>query len=180
MFRSASRVIAAVLGSTALAAAAVLPAAAAGHPHDPRPQRSSVVLGAIQYDSPGRDDGSRRSLNAEWVTVRNTGRHAVNLRGWTLSEGRHQVYRFGHLVLRGHQSVRVHTGHGRDTHRDVYQDRRNVRVGQPLRHRGAAQRPPPRRGHRELGPPPRWRAGRARSRPLIDEGRQLIPAAPEA
>ncbi|MFG2890921.1 lamin tail domain-containing protein [Streptomyces sp. NPDC048248] len=125
MFRSASRVIAAVLGSTALAAAAVLPAAAAGHPHDPRPQRSSVVLGAIQYDSPGRDDGSRRSLNAEWVTVRNTGRHAVNLRGWTLSEGRHQVYRFGHLVLRGHQSVRVHTGHGRDTHRDVYQDRRN-------------------------------------------------------
>ena len=126
MFRSASRIAASVLGSVALAATAVLPAAADGHRQDPRPQRSAVELGPVQYDSPGRDDGSRRSLNAEWVTVRNTGRHAVNLSGWTLVEGRHHlVHRFHHLVLEGHRSVRVHTGIGRDDRRDVYQDRRH-------------------------------------------------------
>jgi hypothetical protein len=43
------------------------------------------VLGSIQYDSPCRDNRSNRSLNAEWVTVTNTSRHAVNLRGWTLT-----------------------------------------------------------------------------------------------
>lgn len=94
----------------------------------PRPQpagqRSAVVLGAIQYDSPGRDNGSNRSLNAEWVTVTNTGRHSVNLRGWTLSDESNRTYRFD-LRLPGRSSVRVHTGVGRDTARDVYQDRRN-------------------------------------------------------
>ncbi|MFI5754923.1 lamin tail domain-containing protein [Streptomyces sp. NPDC051569] len=121
MFRSASRTAAVVMGSAALAATAVLPAAAAGHAPAPRPARSAVVLGAVQYDSPGRENRSNRSLNAEWVTVSNTGRAAVNLRGWTLTdEGRH-VYRFKNLRLAGKQSVRVHTGAGRDTLHDVYQ-----------------------------------------------------------
>ncbi len=69
-------------------------------------------------------DGSNRSLNAEWVTVKNTGRHAVNLTGWTLtSRHTHATYRF-HLRLGGYRQVRVRTGRGHDTMRDVYQDRR--------------------------------------------------------
>ncbi|TRV77997.1 lamin tail domain-containing protein [Streptomyces sp. 130] len=125
MSRSARRITAAVLASGALVAAAALPAAADGHDrgrghHAPRP---TVVLGKIQYDSPGRDNGSNRSLNAEWVTVTNTGRHAVNLRGWTLSDESHRTYRFD-LRLPGRSSVRVHTGVGRDSRHDVYQDRR--------------------------------------------------------
>ncbi|MEU2166062.1 lamin tail domain-containing protein, partial [Streptomyces sp. NPDC019208] len=87
--------------------------------------RSTVVIGQVQYDSPGRDDHSNRSLNAEWVEVRNTGRHAVNLRGYTLSDRDGNRYRFDHLRLNGRSSVRVHTGIGRDTRTDVYQDRRN-------------------------------------------------------
>ncbi|MFF1838401.1 lamin tail domain-containing protein [Streptomyces sp. NPDC058231] len=121
MSHSARRLTATVLTAGALVAAAALPAAADSHV---RPaQYSAVVLGAIQYDSPGRDTGSNRSLNDEWVTVSNTSRHTVNLRGWTLSDESRRTYRFN-LSLAGRSSVRVHTGIGRDTSRDVYQDLR--------------------------------------------------------
>lgn len=129
MSRSARRITATVIASGALLAAAALPAAADGHGrgHDhghskPAP-RSAVVLGKVQYDSPGRDNGSNRSLNGEWVTVTNTGRSSVNLRGWTLSDESHRTYRFD-LRLAGRSSVRVHTGVGRDNSHDVYQDLR--------------------------------------------------------
>ncbi|WP_406491941.1 lamin tail domain-containing protein [Streptomyces sp. NBC_00846] len=128
MSRSARRFTAAVLASGALVAAAALPATADehGHGHRRTNERQAVVLGAIQYNSPGRYSGSNRSLNSEWVTVTNTGRHAVNLRGWTLSDESRRTYRFN-LRLAGRSSVRVHTGIGRDTDRDVYQDlRRHV------------------------------------------------------
>ncbi|MFB1044440.1 lamin tail domain-containing protein [Streptomyces chrestomyceticus] len=124
MSRSA-RLAAVALGSAALTVTAALPAAATGAHTLPAPHRSPVVIGAVQADSPGRDDGSNRSLNAEWVTVKNTSHRPVNLKNWTLtSERTHQTYRFRHLRLGGRQEVRVHTGHGRDTWRDVYQDRR--------------------------------------------------------
>ncbi|MCX0242347.1 lamin tail domain-containing protein [Streptomyces drozdowiczii] len=130
MSRSARRITAAVLASGALVAAAALPAVADGRDHGRdhgrghHAPRSAVVLGKVQYDSPGRDNGSNRSLNGEWVTVTNTGRHTVNLRGWTLSDESHRTYKFD-LRLPGRSSVRVHTGVGRDTRHDVYQDRRS-------------------------------------------------------
>ena len=124
MSRLFTRLAATALASGALIAAAALPAAA-DHDHHGRPQqqRSSVVLGSIQYDSPGRDDRSRWSLNAEWVEVTNTGRRAVDLDGWTLSDRDGHTYRFNHLYLGGRSTVRVHTGSGRDSNHDVYQDR---------------------------------------------------------
>ncbi|MFI6728860.1 lamin tail domain-containing protein [Streptomyces sp. R-74717] len=85
---------------------------------------SKVVLGDIQYNSPGRDDFSNRSLNGEWVEVTNTGRRAVNLDGWTLSDRDGNRYRFDDLRLAGRATLRVHTGRGRDTCTDVYQNRR--------------------------------------------------------
>ncbi|MFI0790034.1 lamin tail domain-containing protein [Streptomyces lydicus] len=127
MFRHASRIAAAVLGSAALVATAALPATAVGHhgPASHHQARSAVVLGPIQYDSPGRDDRSNRSLNAEWVTVKNTGRWPVTLKGWTLSNKSGHSYRFGNVRLAGHSQVRVHTGIGRDNRFDLFQDRRN-------------------------------------------------------
>ncbi len=91
----------------------------------PRLRASTVILRpAISRHLRTVHDGSNRSLNAEWVTVKNTGRHAVNLTGWTLTSRRtHATYRF-HLRLGGYQQVRVHTGRGHDTMRDVYQNRR--------------------------------------------------------
>jgi hypothetical protein len=124
MSRFITRLAAIALSSGALVAAAALPATAAGRDdHGRQQQRSSVVLGAIQYDSPATawDNRSNRSLNAQWVTVTNTGQHAVNLSGWALTDADHHTYRFDHLRLGGRQ---FHTGAGRDTGHDLYQDRR--------------------------------------------------------
>ncbi|MFI1769880.1 lamin tail domain-containing protein [Streptomyces sp. NPDC020800] len=112
----------------AVAAAAVgavaLPAAAADH-HPARPHRPVVYISAVQADSPGRDDRSNRSLNREWVDITNGSRRAVNLDGWSLSDEDGHTYTFRHYRLDGRSTVRVHTGIGRDSRTDVFQDRRN-------------------------------------------------------
>ncbi|MGQ4511651.1 lamin tail domain-containing protein [Streptomyces sp. DW26H14] len=125
MFSSASRTAAVLLGAAVVTASAALPAAAAGHAPAHRAPHSPVVVGYVQYDSPGRDNRSNKSLNGEYVTVSNTGKKAVNLKGWTLSKDSRHVYHFKNLRLAGRSSVRVHTGTGRDTGRDVYQDSRH-------------------------------------------------------
>lgn len=86
--------------------------------------RSQVQISRVQYDSPGWDNGSNDSLNREWVDITNTGRQGVNLDDWTLSGRDGRTYTFDHLRLGGRSTVRVHTGIGRDTGRDVFQDRR--------------------------------------------------------
>jgi hypothetical protein len=99
-----------------------LPASAADHA---RPERSKVQISAVQYDSPGRDDRSNRSLNREWVEITNTGRRAVNLDGWTLEDEDGHKFTFHHYRLDGRSTVRVHTGEGRDSRSDLFQDRRH-------------------------------------------------------
>jgi hypothetical protein len=124
---SSSTVTARRLSTAALAAAAIvgavaLPASAADHA---RPDRPKVEISAVQYDSPGRDDRSRRSLNKEWVELTNTSRRTVNLDGWTLKNEDGDTYTFDHYRLEGRATVRVHTGRGHDTDTDLYMDRRN-------------------------------------------------------
>ena len=117
MSRIAFRLTATALVAGSALAAAALPAAAADHGrrHEQRPQ---VVLGEVQHAAPGR---SHRSQDEQWVTVTNASGRSVSLDRWTLSDSDHHTYRFGHVTLRGHQSVRVHAGRGRDTSRDLYQ-----------------------------------------------------------
>lgn len=78
----------------------------------------------MQYDSPGWDNRSNRSLNQEWVEITNNTRRSVNLEGWTLADEDGHTYTFDHYRLAGRATVRVHTGIGHDTRHDVYQDRR--------------------------------------------------------
>ncbi|NUS16218.1 MAG: lamin tail domain-containing protein [Streptomyces sp.] len=96
-----------------------------GQDHRQRPQqRPDVVLGSVHHaDRGARSD---RELNDEWITVANAGRGPAYLRGWTLTDSDHNVYRFPAVTLRAHESLRVHTGAGRDTARDLYQDRRTA------------------------------------------------------
>ncbi|KAB1987447.1 lamin tail domain-containing protein [Streptomyces triticiradicis] len=116
---SARRLTAAALSAAAITAAIAVPASAA----DPRPYRQSVEISRVQYDSPGRDDRSNRSLNQEWVEITNNGRRSVNLDGWTLSDADGHTYTFDHYRLGGRSTVRVHTGVGRDSRTDLFQDR---------------------------------------------------------
>ncbi|OON82862.1 lamin tail domain-containing protein [Streptomyces tsukubensis] len=122
MSRSVSRIAAALLASGAVVAMA-FPASAGESVA--QPHRSPVVLGDIQYNSPGPDTRSQRSLNGEWVTVTNNSRRPVNLRGWTLTNSHHQSYRFHSLRLGAHKSVKVHTGSGIDNRRHVHEGRRD-------------------------------------------------------
>ncbi|MET9610149.1 lamin tail domain-containing protein [Streptomyces sp. NPDC006512] len=116
------RALAALLAAGALIGAASLPAVADDHRRDHRGQGSSLAIGEVQNDSRGRGN---RALNDEWVEVRNSGRHSVELRGFTLTDQQGNRYRFDGLRLAGRSSVKVHTGQGRDTGRNVYQGRRH-------------------------------------------------------
>ncbi|WP_234317265.1 lamin tail domain-containing protein [Streptomyces sp. NRRL WC-3744] len=121
---SSVRRLTAVAGvAAAVVGAVALPASADDHHHG-RHHRPVVYISDVQYDSPGRDDRSNRSLNAEWVEITNDSRRAVNLDGWTLADEDGHTYTFDHYRLNGRATVRVHTGIGRDSRRDVYQDRR--------------------------------------------------------
>src|SRR4249919_3251907 len=119
---TARRLAAAVLAAGALVGSASVSASAAAQPHA---DRSHVAISRVQSDAPGFDDRSARSLNAEWVEITNSGRHGVNLNGWTLKDKDGNRYTFRHYTLAGRATVRVHTGYGRDTSRDLFQDRRN-------------------------------------------------------
>lgn len=87
-----------------------------------RGPRSNVEISEVQYNSPGFDNRSNRSLNGEWFTVKNEGRYPVQLRNHTVRDEDGHTYRFGWLRLRGGQEVTVHTGYGRDGWGHVYQD----------------------------------------------------------
>ncbi|MEU1042939.1 lamin tail domain-containing protein [Streptomyces sp. NPDC005551] len=117
--RSSRRIAAAVLAAGAALGASAIPASADGGHH-----RDRVVISDVQYDSPGHDNNSNRSLNREWVDLTNTGRRGVNLDGWTLRSRDGDTYTFRHFRLEGRATVRVHTGFGHDNRHDVFQDRR--------------------------------------------------------
>lgn len=65
---SARRIAATVLAAGAVVSAVVLPASA--HDND-RHRHPRVEISSVQADSPGRDNPTNRSLNAEWVELTN-------------------------------------------------------------------------------------------------------------
>ncbi|GLU47458.1 lamin tail domain-containing protein [Nocardiopsis ansamitocini] len=80
----------------------------------------------VAYDSPGTDNRSNSSLNAEYVVIKNTTKKAVNLKGYVLhdapstankSKGRkwNYAYTFGSFSLAAGKSVTVRTGSGGNT-----------------------------------------------------------------
>ena len=122
----------AVLRGTVLASAiaagllAVAGPAALAAPIAPAAHRapSPVVISEIFYNSPDSDNRSNASLNAEWVKLQNRTAHPVSLSGWTLRDTSRHVYHFAvGYSLRAHGTVRVHTGSGRDTQRNLFQNR---------------------------------------------------------
>jgi hypothetical protein len=82
----------------------------------------TVKISRIYYDSPGPDLHSNKSLNGEYVAVKNTSRfRTVNLSRWTITgSSRHHYrpenrYRFEHGVfIRPGQTIVIKTGRGLD------------------------------------------------------------------
>ncbi|MFD9631536.1 lamin tail domain-containing protein [Streptomyces violascens] len=103
------------VGKGSLLGAAALPAAAEdGGPR--RPERG-VILKAIQYGG-----HHHRDLNEEWVQVTNISDREENLDDYSLTDREGHTYVFHRVRLGAYQDVLVHTGHGRDDWRDVYQN----------------------------------------------------------
>lgn len=74
-----------------------------------------------QYDSPGSDNRSNSSLNAEWISLINTGGKAVNLNGYTVRDKSNHVHKFGNVSIAAKGGrVWLHTGKGTNTKKDRY------------------------------------------------------------
>ncbi|MGP3956398.1 lamin tail domain-containing protein [Nonomuraea sp. 3N208] len=106
---SGALVAAATLG-TALPAQAAAPA---------------IQIVKIYYDSPGSDRRSNSSLNAEYITVLNTTKRAIDLEGWTIRDKTGYTYEFGPDVMLGAKKrITLRSGQGDDGTSSVYWGRK--------------------------------------------------------
>lgn len=81
---------------------------------------SPTRFSGVQYDSPGDDTGSNRSLNAEWVRITNHSSHARVMTDWKLRDITGFLYVFPSFTLGAGKSVKVHTGSGVNSRTDLY------------------------------------------------------------
>ncbi|WP_328342131.1 lamin tail domain-containing protein [Micromonospora sp. NBC_00421] len=76
----------------------------------------AVEITKVYYDSPGKDDRSNKSLNAEYVKLTNRRGSTLSLKSWTLRDKANHVYTFsGDFRLAKGASVYIHTGRGTNT-----------------------------------------------------------------
>jgi hypothetical protein len=80
---------------------------------------SSIQFRRIQYDSPGSDNRTNASLNAEYVVLKNVTTRNISITNWTVRDAANHVYKFGTFTLGAGKSVTLHTGKGTNssTHR---------------------------------------------------------------
>ncbi|AKN72864.1 hypothetical protein QR97_26680 [Streptomyces sp. PBH53] len=105
----------------ALAGAALLTGTLLSSPAE---AAGGVRIHHVWFDSPGSDNRSNKSLNAEWVQLRNTSGSAVSLKGWVLKDASNHKYVFPNVKIGAGKYLKVRTGSGSDTASDKYQDRR--------------------------------------------------------
>jgi hypothetical protein len=105
---------ASVLAVSTLAVAAA-PADAAASP---------IKIVKIYYDSPGSpDNGKNSSLNGEYIQIKNTGKKAVSLKGWTVRDKTKRpdhIFTFGTFTLKAGKTVTLRTGRGKNTTTTLY------------------------------------------------------------
>ncbi|TWV30492.1 lamin tail domain-containing protein [Streptomyces misionensis] len=89
----------------------------------PAEAAGGVRIHHVWFDSPGPDNRSNTSLNAEWVQIRNTGGSAVSLKGWVLKDASNHTYVFPNVKIGAGKYMKIHTGTGKDTTSDKYQGR---------------------------------------------------------
>ncbi|MEU2286405.1 lamin tail domain-containing protein [Streptomyces sp. NPDC013178] len=90
----------------------------------PAQAAGGVVIRHVWFDSPGSDNGSNSSLNAEWVEIKNTASSAISLKGWVLKDKSNHKYVFPNVKIGAGKTLKVRTGVGSDTASTKYQDRR--------------------------------------------------------
>lgn len=111
------------MGTRAAAASALTAALVVGAA---TPAVAAVKITSMHYN-PGSSVLTNSNINREYLTIKNTGHKVVRLGGWKVVDMRQSTtgpnasYKFtGHLRLRPGHSVRLHSGKGRNTRKDVY------------------------------------------------------------
>ncbi|WP_229706647.1 lamin tail domain-containing protein [Micromonospora sonchi] len=76
----------------------------------------AIEITKVYYDSPGVDNRSKASLNAEYVKLTNRRARTINLKNWTLRDKANHVYTFtGNVNLAKGKSLVIRTGKGTNT-----------------------------------------------------------------
>ncbi|MEV4338115.1 lamin tail domain-containing protein [Streptomyces sp. NPDC049590] len=90
----------------------------------PAEAAGGVKIYHVWFDSPGKDNRTNKSLNGEWVQLKNTGSRAVSLKGWVLKDASNHKYAFPNVKIGAGKYLKIHTGSGSATTSDRYQGRR--------------------------------------------------------
>lgn len=76
----------------------------------------AVMITRIWYDSPGTDNRSNSSLNAEYIQLKNTTKSKINIGRWTVRDKAGHVYTVsGTFYLNAGSTVTLRTGKGTNT-----------------------------------------------------------------
>jgi hypothetical protein len=105
MCRAAAIAVATAAVAASSLATAVTPASAAG----------AIQITRVYVNSPGSDTGSNTSINAEYVSIKNTSATNRSLKGYTVRDKSGHVYTFGSYTLGAGKTVKIHTGKGANT-----------------------------------------------------------------
>ncbi|MFC7195845.1 lamin tail domain-containing protein [Halosimplex aquaticum] len=88
----------------------------ADHVRGPTPAADNLVLGAVHEHRPGLGDSQD-----EHVSLENAGDDPLDLSGWRLRNGEGRTFEFPEgATLDPGETVRVHSGDGRDETNDYY------------------------------------------------------------
>ena len=81
----------------------------------------SLRFHGAQYDAPGTDTSHDNSLNAEWISLINSGSRAVNLNGYTVRDAAGHVHTFRNTTIAADGGrIWLHTGMGIAAGRNVF------------------------------------------------------------
>jgi hypothetical protein len=112
-------------GLLAVAAVMAVPLTMVIMPSATAAARPGVRITTIFFNPPGPDDRSNKSLNHEWVRIKNFTGSRKRLTHWTLRDASGHVYRFPRFHLAPGAAVWVHTGRGTNRPHNLYWGRRN-------------------------------------------------------
>jgi Lamin Tail Domain len=86
----------------------------------PAQAATAVKISRIYCNSPGTDNRSNTSLNAEYVTLQNLTTRTQMITGWTIRDAAGHVYTFPTTSIPAGRTVTLHTGKGTNTSASRY------------------------------------------------------------
>lgn len=104
--------------ATAAAASMLVSGVAAMQPAEAASAKLRITK--VYVNSPGTDRATNKSVNGEYLKIKNRGTKSTSLKGYTVRDESNHVYTFGSFTLKPGKTVTVYSGKGTDTHSKRY------------------------------------------------------------